>query len=132
MVFDIFILVWIWSLVFDTPMILFFALYLDFEAAQPQHQGQHLNPSQEPPASSKAPTADLKNMDILGTFKIKIERQNLEHWCNKDQCPYLNQDQDAKPQSENSSIFQSTKSGLKRHGCSLHLQNQDREPKFGA
>ena len=29
-----------------------------------------LNPSQEPPASSKAPEEDLKNMDVLCTFKI--------------------------------------------------------------
>ena len=31
------------------------------------------NPSQEPPASSKAPNQDLKDMDVLCTFKIKIE-----------------------------------------------------------
>ena len=31
------------------------------------------NPSQEPPASSKAPNDDLKDMDVLCTFKIKIE-----------------------------------------------------------
>ena len=37
------------------------------------------NPSQEPPASSKAPKEDLKDMDVLCTFKIKIESQNLDH-----------------------------------------------------
>ena len=31
------------------------------------------NPSQEPKASSKAQTFDLKDMDVLGIFKIKIE-----------------------------------------------------------
>ena len=31
------------------------------------------NPSQEPPASCKAPNEDLKDIDVLGTFKIKIE-----------------------------------------------------------
>ena len=31
------------------------------------------NPSQEPPASSKAPIEDLKDMDVLCTFEIKIE-----------------------------------------------------------
>ena len=36
------------------------------------------NPSQEPPTSSKAPNEDLKDMDVLCTFKIKIESQNLE------------------------------------------------------
>ena len=35
------------------------------------------NPSQEPPASSKAPNEVLKDMDVLYTFKIKIESQNL-------------------------------------------------------
>ena len=43
------------------------------------------NPNQEPPASSKAPNEDLKDMDILCTFKIKIEGQNWDHTCIKDQ-----------------------------------------------
>ena len=34
------------------------------------------NLSQEPPASSKAPDEDLKDMDVLCTFKIKKESQN--------------------------------------------------------
>ena len=38
-------------------------------------------------------------MDILCTFKIKIESQNLQHDCTKDHLLYPNQDQDAKPQS---------------------------------
>ena len=33
------------------------------------------NPSQEPPASSKAPYEDFKNMYVLCTFKVKIERK---------------------------------------------------------
>ena len=40
--------------------------------------------SQEPPASSKAPNKDLKDMDILCTFKIKIQTQNLDNGCVKD------------------------------------------------
>ena len=32
------------------------------------------NPSQECPASSKAPNEDLKDMDVLCTFKITTER----------------------------------------------------------
>merc|ERR1711954_8917 len=43
------------------------------------------NPSQKPPASSKAPNEDLKDMDVLCTFKIKIESQNLDLGCIKDQ-----------------------------------------------
>ena len=34
------------------------------------------NCSQEPPVSSKVPNEDLKDMDVLYTFKIKIESQN--------------------------------------------------------
>ena len=40
---------------------------------------------QEPPASSKAPYEDLKDMDVLCTLKIKIESQNLDHDSIKDQ-----------------------------------------------
>ena len=70
-----------------------------------------LNPSQELPASSKAQNEDLKDMDVLCTFKIKIESQNLGHGYTKDQWPYPNQYQDAKPQSGISSILQSSKWG---------------------
>ena len=35
------------------------------------------NPSQEPPASSKAPNEVLKDMDVLCTFKIKIRAKIL-------------------------------------------------------
>ena len=42
------------------------------------------NPSQEPPASSKAPNEDFKDMDVLCTLKIKIESQNSDHQYIKD------------------------------------------------
>jgi len=42
------------------------------------------SPSQEPQASSKAPNEDLKDMDVLCTFKIKIESQNSDHGYIKD------------------------------------------------
>ena len=48
------------------------------------------NPSQEPPASSKAPNQDLKDMDVHCTFKIKIESKNLDHGYIKGQWPYPN------------------------------------------
>ena len=38
------------------------------------------NPSQEPLGSSKAPYEDLKDMDVLCTFKTKIESQICEYW----------------------------------------------------
>ena len=43
------------------------------------------NPSQEHPASSKVPNDDLKDMDVLCTFKIKIESQNSDNGYKKDQ-----------------------------------------------
>ena len=83
------------------------------------------NPSQEPPASSKDPNEELKDMDVLCTFKIKMESQNLDHGCISDHIYiYI--------QSGASSSLQSPKSGLKGHVCSLHLQNPDRDPKFRA
>ena len=51
------------------------------------------NPSQEPPASSKTPHKDLKDIDVLCTFKINVESQNFEHGSMKDQVAYPNQDQ---------------------------------------
>ena len=115
---------------------------------------------QEHPGSSKDQNQNLKSMDALYTSKIKIESQNSEVGCIKDQWPYQNQDQDAKPKSGTSSILSIQKAGLKekewslhlqskdrepnqdkdvksqsgtwRHWFSLHLQNQDREPKFGS
>ena len=94
------------------------------------NQDQDAQPSQEPPASSKAPHQDLEDMDVLHTFNIKIESQNWEQGCVKDQVPHPNQDKIAKTQSGTSSIFQSPKTGLLGHGCRLGLQIQDREPKF--
>ena len=92
---------------------------------------QDEKPQSETSASSKAQNQDLKDMDFFCTLKIKIESQNLEYGCTKDQWLYPSQYQDAKLQSGISSILQSSKLGLKGHGCSFHLQNQDREPKFG-
>ena len=37
------------------------------------------NSSQEPPAFSKEPNTDFKDIDVLSTFKIKSESQNLDH-----------------------------------------------------
>ena len=50
------------------------------------------NSSQENPAYSQALIQDFKDMDVLCTFKIKIESQNLKHGCIKDQRHFPNQD----------------------------------------
>ena len=42
------------------------------------------NSSQEPPALIKVPYQDLKEMDVLCPFKIKVQSQNLYHGLNKD------------------------------------------------
>ena len=69
-------------------------------------------------------------MDVDWVFKFKTESQNFEHGCIKDLGPSPNQDQDGHPQSGTSSVLQSPKSWFKGHGCSLHLQNQEGEPKI--
>ena len=84
--------------------------------------------SQEPPASSKAPNEDLKDMDVLCTFKIKIESQNLGHGCIKDQWPYPNQNQGSELQPGIFSFLKSHKKGLKGHGCSLYLYIKRESP----
>ena len=43
------------------------------------------NLSQESPTSSKAPNEDLKDMDVLCTFKSKIESQNTDQGYMEDQ-----------------------------------------------
>ena len=67
-------------------------------------------------AFSKSPNKDIKELDVLCTFKIKIESQNSDHGSVKDQWLYPNQYQDAKPLPETSSIIQGPKSRLKGRG----------------
>ena len=43
------------------------------------------NPSQEPPAFSRAPNQDVKDPDVLCNFKINLESQNIEHGCTNNQ-----------------------------------------------
>ena len=87
-----------------------------------QIKNKMLSPSPEPPASSKVPNEELKDMGVLCTFKIKVESKNLYYGCIKKQLPYQNKNQDTKPHSGTSSSLKSPKWGLKGHGCSLHLQ----------
>ena len=63
------------------------------------------NSSQEPPVSSKAPNEDLKDIDVLCTFKIKIESWNSEYECIKDQLQYPNQDPDENSSQEHPVFF---------------------------
>ena len=88
------------------------------------------NSNQKPSSILQTLNQDLKDMDVLCTFKAKGLTQDLEHGYVKDQGPYSNQDQDAKTQSGTSSILQSPESGLEGYGWPLNLQNQYREPKL--
>ena len=97
---------------------------------QDQFKIQMPNPSREPPMSSKAPNEDFKDMDDLGTLKIKIEGKNLGHRSTKDQSPYTNQDQDVKPKSGTSSIFQSSKSGLVCF-CTFKIKTESQNLEYG-
>ena len=55
------------------------------------------NLSQEPPISSKAPNNDLRDMDDLCNFKVKMENLNLENECINQYQQHQNQDPNAKP-----------------------------------
>ena len=90
------------------------------------------NTSQEPLTSSKAHNENLKDMNVLQTFKINRDSHNLEHECIKDHWQYLNQDHDVKHNSGISNVLEIPKWGLKGHQCFLHFQIQDVKPKFGS
>ena len=67
------------------------------------------NSSQEPAASSKALGQELEDMDVLCTFKIKLENQNLEHGCIKDRqfnfkMPNSNQEPPASSKAPNQDL----------------------------
>ena len=55
---------------------------------------QDKDPKPQPgtPSILQSPKSGLKDMDVLCTFKIKIENKNLEHGYFKDLLPYTNQD----------------------------------------
>ena len=93
-----------------------------------------LKPKLELSLNSKTPASQPATHLSYNFSQLQLnwERQNLDNGYSKDQWPYPNQYQDAKPQSGTSSVLQSPKWGLKGHGCSLHLQNQARGPKFGS
>ena len=65
------------------------------------------NLSQEPLAPIKAPKQDIKDWDVLGTFKVNRDRQTSKHGCLKDHWPYPSQDQGAKLDSGTFSLLQS-------------------------
>ena len=66
-----------------------------------------------------------EDMNVLCSFKIKIESKNSENRIIKDYWLYQNQDQDPKPQQGTSSTIQCPKFLLQGHRCSFHLQNLD-------
>ena len=72
----------------------------------------------------KGPLQDLKDIDILYTFKIITDGPNLGYGPIKDQWPYPNHDQATQLKSETFSILQSQNQDLKGYGSSLQLQNQ--------
>ena len=80
------------------------------------------NLSQEPPASSEAPSLELEDMVVLCIFKIQVGSHNSENGRIQDQQPYKNQYQDAKPQSGTSSVTYGSISRLRGHGFCLHLK----------
>ena len=83
------------------------------------------NPHQELPASINAQNQILKHMDVLCTLEIKIEGQNLDHWYIKDQRPYPNQDQYAKPKSRTPASSKAQNQDFKDMDVCCTPQNPD-------
>ena len=79
---------------------------------------------QHPP---KHQNQDLKDIDDLWTFKVKIGRQYLDYRFINDKWPYPNQGQNPKPQSGTSNILKSTKLRVKGQGCSWKIGSQNLE-----
>ena len=65
-------------------------------------------------------------------FQIQDREPKFGSWVCQRPLTISKSGQDAKHQPGTSTILQSPKWGLKGHGCSLHLQNKDKEPKFGS
>ena len=64
--------------------------------------------------------------------RAKGRKGKREHLQPPPHTQFPTQNHDPKPQSGTSIILQSPKSRLKGHGCSLHLQNHNKEPKCGS
>merc|ERR1712239_81261 len=80
------------------------------------------NPTHEAPASSKAPNEDLKDMDVLCTFKIKIKSQNFDHNIIKTSDHIKIKIKMPNPSQEHPASSKASNEDLKGHGCFLHLQ----------
>ena len=92
------------------------------------------NPSQEPPASSKAPKQDFKDMDVLCTFKIKIESQNLKYGITKDQWPYANHYQDENPSQKPQASSRAPNEDLKDMDvlCNFKIKIECQNSEYGS
>ena len=90
------------------------------------------NPSQGPPAFSKARNQDLKDMDFFAPTESG-ERAKIQNMAVSKTVTKPNQDQDAKPQSETSSILGSPKSGLKDIDflCTFKIKTESQNEKHG-
>ena len=86
-------------------------------------------PSQEPPVSSKAPNQDLEDMDVLCTFKIKIETKiwitdvskPSDHITKKIQMPNPSQEPPESSKAPNKDVLCTFKIKIEsqnlEHGC---------------
>ena len=84
---------------------------------------QDTNPQSGMSSIIQSHKSGFKGQQCSCTIENMIDNPNSEYECIKDHWPYPNQVQDPKPKSGTFRIPQSPESGLKGHGCSLHLQN---------
>ena len=91
------------------------------------------NPSQEPPASSKAKNQDLKEIDDLCTFKMKIESKNFYQGYIKDQWPYPNKIKMPNPTQESPASSKAPNEDFmdKDVLCTFKIKNESRNSDYG-
>ena len=72
----------------------------------------------------QGPKSGLKGYVCSLNLQNLVREPKFRTWAYQRQSPCLNQDQNAKPLSGASSIIQTSKSGLRGHEYSLHLQDR--------
>ena len=73
-------------------------------------------------------------MDVLCSFKFKIEGRNLDHEYIKDQWPYPNQDQDANPNQDPEASFEAKSQDLNNMDvlCTFKIKTESKKSEYGS
>ena len=110
----------------------------NFEHRFIKEQWQYPDPDQESKFQSEtssivqSPKSGLRGQWCSLCLQNQDRKPKYRTQVNQHQWPFLHQDHDPKPQSGTATVIQSLQSRLQGHGCSLHLQNQDRVQRLGS